>query len=113
MKLLGIELRRVPEVVKRSADEVWVTKDGRRMTIGEMDEAHAKHSLALIMRNVRAGRRICVDDEDRVCFRRPLTNAAVLEEWKRALEAETHFDPQTGDWERDLDDFALDYGDHQ
>lgn len=112
MKLLGIELRRVPQVAKRSADEPWVTKDGRRLTIGEMAESHAKHSLALIMRNVRAGKRLCVDDEGRVCFKRPLTNAAVLEEWKRELEAETHFDGSS-EWERDLDDLALDFGDHQ
>jgi hypothetical protein len=60
-----IEVREKPRVSPRSAQEVWVTADGRQMTIGEMDEAHAKYALALIMRNLRAGKLAAVD---------PLTN---------------------------------------
>lgn len=55
MKLLGIELRQVPKVAHKSAAEVWVTADGERIPIGEMSESHAKHSLAMIMRHLRAG----------------------------------------------------------
>lgn len=55
MKLFGFEIRRAPRVAPRAAEEVWVTAKGDCLKIGEMDEAHAKHSLAMIVRNVRAG----------------------------------------------------------
>lgn len=56
MKLFGIEIRRVPQIAVRAAREVWVTVDGDRVTIGEMVESHVKHSLAMILRAVRAGK---------------------------------------------------------
>lgn len=69
MKAFGIEVRRVPEVAQKSAEEVWVTADGVRIPIGEMKESHAKHSLAMIMRNLRAGRIAKLDlNLDRIKF---------------------------------------------
>jgi hypothetical protein len=85
MKLFGIEIRPLPDVAPNSAAEVWVTKGGRRMTIGEMDESHAKHALALIMRNVRAGRRLTVNAEDQICFAPPLVDPDALAEWTLEL----------------------------
>lgn len=40
-------------VVHRSADEIWVTKDGRALRIGEMAPEHLAHTLALICRTAR------------------------------------------------------------
>ena len=43
------------DVVPGSAEEVWVTKDGRRLRIGEMAPEHLAHTLALIIRSSRKG----------------------------------------------------------
>lgn len=43
-------------IARRAADEVWVTKDERRVRIGDMDRAHLAHTLALIVRVARDGK---------------------------------------------------------
>lgn len=93
MKALGIEVRRVPEVAPGSAAEVWVTKDGRRMTIGEMGESHVKHALALVLRHLRAEHRPVFDDHGRLCWRQPLAD---LSAWQEEFEREFERDPFRG-----------------
>ena len=34
-------------------DEVWVTRDGRRIPVGELTEDHAKDILRMILKNKR------------------------------------------------------------
>jgi hypothetical protein len=34
-------------------DEVWVTRDGRRIAVGDMSEEHAKNTLRLLIRQRR------------------------------------------------------------
>jgi hypothetical protein len=34
-------------------DEVWVTRDGRRMLVGDMGENHVRNTLRMILRNRR------------------------------------------------------------
>lgn len=36
----------------QNAEVNWVTRDGRKITIGQMTEMHAKNALALFVRNV-------------------------------------------------------------
>lgn len=43
-------------VVSGSADELWVTKQGESLRIGDMAPEHCAHALALVMRNLRKGR---------------------------------------------------------
>jgi hypothetical protein len=87
MKILGMEIRTLPKVVPHAAEELWVTKDGRRMTIGEMKESHAKHALAMIMRNLRDKKFATVSSEGKIAFFRLQTiRRAVLQ-----LEAERKF----------------------
>jgi hypothetical protein len=69
---------------------VWVTADGDRIPIGEMSESHAKHALAMIMRNLRAGRIVMLNREhDRVYFVR----AEVLEPVREDADIMAEIDP--------------------
>lgn len=36
-----------------TVDEVWTTKDGRKVAVGAMEEAHVRDALRMIIRNVR------------------------------------------------------------
>jgi hypothetical protein len=74
MKAFGLEVRAVPKVNPKSAEEVWVTADGRRIAIGEMTEGHAKHALSMIMRRLRAGQFATLDRlQDRIKFYKRVT----------------------------------------
>lgn len=37
-------------------DEVWVTKDGREILVGDMTESHAKNALRMLIRKARKER---------------------------------------------------------
>ncbi len=42
-------------------DELWITRDGRRMLVSEMEESHVRGALRLMLRNKRrAARRIAM-----------------------------------------------------
>lgn len=34
-------------------DEIWTTRDGRRLKVGEMEEAHVRDALRLVIRRHR------------------------------------------------------------
>lgn len=34
-------------------DEVWTTRDGREIAVGDMDESHLRSTLRIILRNAR------------------------------------------------------------
>lgn len=42
-------------------DEVWTTKDGREIEVGNMTEAHAKNALRMVLRKRRKTLLILVD----------------------------------------------------
>jgi hypothetical protein len=115
MKILGMEIRTLPKVVPHAAEELWVTKDGRRMKIGEMKESHAKHALAMIMRNLRDKKKFAtVNSEGKIAF----FSTSVILHAVRQLEAERQFvreahlsGPDAWDWERELDLAMMDFGD--
>jgi hypothetical protein len=44
--------------VSAPRDEVWVTKDGRRLFVSDMDEAHVKSVLRMLIRNRRRAREL-------------------------------------------------------
>lgn len=43
-------------IVEYAAEEIWTTKDGRRIPIGKMAPEHLAHSLALVVRKGRERR---------------------------------------------------------
>lgn len=34
-------------------DEIWTTKDGRKIPVGEMTESHVRNTLRMILKNRR------------------------------------------------------------
>lgn len=34
-------------------DEIWTTRDGRKIAVGDMDEQHVRNTLRMILRNRR------------------------------------------------------------
>lgn len=55
-----------PDVAQYSAQEEWVTKDGRRMKIGDMAPQHLVHALAMIVRLAREGRSWYMDENGKM-----------------------------------------------
>ena len=43
-------------------DEVWTTKDGRKIAVGDMSEEHAKNILRLLIRQRREIKQAAYDD---------------------------------------------------
>lgn len=39
----------------RADEEVWTTHDGRKIAVGEMDEAHVRDTLRMVIRRARKG----------------------------------------------------------
>jgi hypothetical protein len=52
----GPTLRRVLGHLSPYPDEVWVTADGRRLKVGQMDEQHVRNTLRLVLKNRRLER---------------------------------------------------------
>jgi hypothetical protein len=100
VKAFGLEVRAVPKVNPKSAEEVWVTADGDRIPIGEMTEDHAKHALAMIMRRLRAGQIATLHlGMDRIRFIKRLSPSGCDAE---AQVTAPNFDERfTNDFERD------------
>lgn len=55
-------------IVPHAAEELWTSADGRQTKIGEMEEAHCRHALAMIMRQLRNNNVAYLTDNNRVAF---------------------------------------------
>lgn len=72
MKIFGWELRLAPsleddvtrDLAVAAAEQVWRSKNDKAVKIIDMDNRHAKHALALVVRNLRAGKVAFVDVND-------------------------------------------------
>lgn len=42
-------------------DEIWTTKDGQKIAVGDMDEGHVRNALRLMLRNKRKDREVLQD----------------------------------------------------
>ena len=40
----------------RDKDELWITRDGRRLLVGDMHEDHARNALRMMLRALRRAR---------------------------------------------------------
>lgn len=59
----------IPGLNPESADEVWISKDGRRIRVGDMSPQHCAHALAMIMRNLRESKYLILDGKGRIHFK--------------------------------------------
>lgn len=55
-------------VVPKAYEEKWISSDGTKLNIGDMEPTHVKHALALVMRRLRAGEVAYVSKSDRIAF---------------------------------------------
>lgn len=59
-------------------DEIWTTRDGRRLLVGEMDEQHVRDALRMVLRNARR-RRDALAQLD--AMRKRLVEVYEVEQW--------------------------------
>lgn len=52
-KRMRIKYRRVPVSLPVAHDEEWVTRDGRKIPIWQMDEDHVRNALRMLIRAAR------------------------------------------------------------
>lgn len=59
-------------------DEIWVTKDGRKIAVSDMSENHVRNALRMILRNARKKRERVMDELLEGWVPERLDNHAVL-----------------------------------
>ena len=59
---------------KNARDVVWVSADGRRTNVEDMEPTHAKHALALIVRRLSENKCAYLNSEGRVTFAELMPN---------------------------------------
>jgi hypothetical protein len=64
---------------EQAAAEVWVSQDGRRTTIEEMEPTHAKHIVAKLLRELEDGKCAYMSKDGRVVYA-PLMEGLVDDE---------------------------------
>lgn len=52
----------------RAADVEWVSKDGRRTKVIDMEPTHAKHIVALLVRELNDGKCAYLDSTGKIAF---------------------------------------------
>jgi hypothetical protein len=77
-------------MIEKPYDELWTTRDGRKIPVADMDVDHLRNALRMMIRTARRAKRRTLTLTTMVCERREEDERRMLAMDKEYFDTETH-----------------------